>query len=97
VISRINAKVEKALREAMGHVAHAEVDQIEPALAVLDEAERAEALGLTVVITCYVVVDACGSQWPVKSSVRRIFEALAATGTTAKQLDLDAIAGGARA
>ena len=90
MIARINPKVDKALREAMGHVAHAEADQIEPALAVLDDAERTEALALAIMIACYVMVDACGTQWPTQASVRRIAEDLATTGTTAKRLQLDA-------
>jgi hypothetical protein len=90
MITRIDAKVEKALREAMGHVAHAEADQIEPSLAVLDEAERTEALGLAIMVACYAVVDACGTKWPTDASVRRIAEDLATTGTTAQQLQLDA-------
>jgi hypothetical protein len=90
MITRVNAKVEKALREAMGHVAHAEADQIEPALAVLDGAERTEALGLGIMVACYVVVDACGTQWPDDANVRQIAEDLATTGTTAERLRLDA-------
>jgi hypothetical protein len=46
MIARINAQAEKALREAMGHVAHAELDQIEQSFAVLDETERSAGLGL---------------------------------------------------
>lgn len=90
MIVRINAKVEKALREAMGHVAHAEADQIEPALATLDEGERTEALRLALLVACYVMIDACDSQWPVQASVRRVAGALATTGTAAKKLHLDA-------
>jgi hypothetical protein len=52
VIARINPKVERALRDAMGHVAHAEADRIESAFVVLDDAERTEALTLSVLITC---------------------------------------------
>jgi hypothetical protein len=88
--TRITARVEKALRAAMAHVAHAEADQIEPALAVLDEAERTEALGLAIMIAGYVVVDACGTQWPTDASTRRIAEDLAATGSSARRLHLDA-------
>jgi hypothetical protein len=90
MIVRINPKVEKALREAMFHVAHAEADQIESALAVLDDAEHTEALALAIMIACYVMVDACGTQWPTQASVRRIAEDLATTGTAAKRLQLDA-------
>ena len=70
--ARINAKVEKALREAIDSVANSEEDQTPPSLAALDDRERAEALGLAIIITCYVMVDACGTQWPVQASVRRI-------------------------
>jgi hypothetical protein len=59
MIARINAKVEKALREAMGHVAYAEADQMESALAVLDDAERAKARALSALVVCHVGVDAC--------------------------------------
>jgi hypothetical protein len=88
--ARINAKLEKALREAIDSVAHSEEDQTPPSLAALDERERAEALGLAIIITCYVMVDACGTQWPVKASVQRIAGALATTGSLAKRLHLDA-------
>lgn len=87
--TRINAKMEKALREAMAHVAHAEADQIELSLAVLDEAERTEAIGLAVMIAGYAVIDACGTQWPTDVSLRRIAEDLATTGTNARRLQLD--------
>ena len=88
MIARINAKVEKSLRETLTSVARID-DQFESPLAVLDDRERAEALGLTVIITCYVVVDACGSTWPKDSSVRRIAGALATTGALAERLQLD--------
>jgi len=91
MITRINAKVEKALRSAMAHVAHAEADQIEPSLAILDQAERTEALGLAVMVAGYVMVDACGIHWPDDdASVRQIAEDLATSGTTARRLQLDA-------
>jgi hypothetical protein len=41
-------------------------------------------------IACYVMVDACDTQWPTQASVQRIAEDLATTGTTAKRLQLDA-------
>jgi hypothetical protein len=85
----ISAKAEKALREAMGHVAHAEPEQIEPSLAVLDESERAEVISLAVMIACYVMIDVFGTQWPVDASTRRIAQGLATVGTTAERLDLD--------
>jgi hypothetical protein len=88
--TRINAKVEKALRGAMAHVAHAEADQIEPSLAVLDQGERTEALGLAMMVAGYVIVDACGTQWPDDANVRQFAEDLATTGTTARRLQLDA-------
>ena len=90
MIVRIDAKVEKALREAIGNVPRAEPDQIAAPFAALDDRERAEALGLAVTVTCYVAIDVSDSQWPVPASVRRIAEDLATTGTTAKRLGLDA-------
>ena len=90
MIVRINAKVEKALRDAMGHVAHAEADRIEPALAMLDGAERTEALALSIMVACYVVVDVCQSQWPDDASVQRIADGLTTVGTTAERLHLSA-------
>lgn len=89
MITRINAKAEKALREAMDNVAHAEADRIEAPLAKLDETERTEALGLAVMIVGYVIVDACGTQWPDDANVRQFAESVATGGTTAKRLQLD--------
>jgi hypothetical protein len=89
MIARINAKVEKALREAISSVPHVEPDQIGAPLAVLNDDERAEAIGLAIIITCYVMVDACGSTWPVQSSVRRVAGALATTSSTTGRLHLD--------
>jgi hypothetical protein len=57
---------------------------------VLDEKERAEVIGLAIVVTCYVVVDACGSQWPLQASVQRIARTLATGTTTAERLHLNA-------
>jgi hypothetical protein len=88
-IAQLNPKVKRALRNAMGHVARAEADQIEPALAVLDEAERAEAVALSVLVTCCIVVDACGARWPDELSLRQIAHDLAASGPTARKLGLD--------
>lgn len=65
-------------------------EQIEPALAGLDDRERAEAAGLAIIITCYVMVDACGAQWPAQTSVQRIAGALATGTTAAERLHLDA-------
>ena len=90
MIAPMNARVEKALREAIGSVPHVEAEQIAAPLAALNDRERAEALGLAIIITCYVAVDACDSQWPVESSMRRIAEDLATTSTTAERLHLDA-------
>lgn len=86
--ARINAHLEKALREALSGAARIE-ENFEARLAVLDDTERTDALGLAAVITCYAVVDACGSTWPTDSSVRRIADALATTGTLAARLKLD--------
>jgi hypothetical protein len=90
VIARFNAKVEKALRQALDSVPRVEEDQITTPLAVLDDEERTEALGLAIIVTSYIAIDACGSQWPTQTSVQRIAGALATKGTTAKRLQLDA-------
>jgi hypothetical protein len=89
MITRINDKVERALRTALTSAARREVDQVTAPLDALNEAERTEALGLAVIITCYVMVDACRSTWPTNSSVQRIADDLATTGTLAKQLHLE--------
>jgi hypothetical protein len=89
MITRINAKAEKALRDAMGHVAHAEADQIGAPLAGLDKMEHAEAAGLAIMVTGYAVVKACGTQWPTDTTVRRVADRLATAGSAARRLDLD--------
>lgn len=88
VIVRVNAKVERALREALGNVPRVAEDEITAPLAALDDGERTEALALAAIITGYVAVDTCGMQWPTQSSVQRIARALATTGTTARRLRL---------
>lgn len=88
--TQINAKVEKALREALHSVTHIEAGEVPPSLAALDDQERAAAVGLALVITGYVIVEACGAQWPVQSSVRRIAGALARGTSNAERLNLDA-------
>jgi len=90
MIARFNGKAEKALREAIGRVPRAEVEQIDAALAGLTDAERSEAIFLGTLVACYVAVDACGSQWPDNANLRQIAEDLATTGTTAERLHLDA-------
>jgi hypothetical protein len=87
--ARINAKPERALREALTSVGSIEAEHIPPSLAALSEGERAEALALAVIITGYVVVDVCESQWPNQASTRRIAEGLATVGSLAKRLHLD--------
>jgi hypothetical protein len=89
MITRINAKVEKVLREAVGDVPRVEPDQIGAPFSKLDDDERAEAIGLAIIITCYVMVDVCGNTWPVESTVRRIAEDLATGTSTAERLHLD--------
>jgi hypothetical protein len=90
VIARINDKVDNALRDALTGAAAAEPDQIDAHLALLNDAERTEVLSLAMLVTCYAMVYACGAQWPVQSSVRRIAGALATKGTAAKQLNVGA-------
>jgi hypothetical protein len=88
--ARINAKAEKALREALSSVARIGAEQIPPSLAALDARERAEAVGLAIIITGFVAVDVCDSQWPNQASTRQIAEDLATGTTTAERLQLDA-------
>jgi hypothetical protein len=90
VIARINAKAERALRETLGGVPHAEAEQIGAPLAALTDSERFEAVGLSIMVACYVVVDACDAKWPSDSAVRQIADDLASTGKTARRLQLDA-------
>jgi hypothetical protein len=85
----VNVRTERALRDAMGHVAHAEADQIESAIAALEDAERAEALALAVMVACYVAVDACGAEWPDDANIRQFAHGLATVGTTAERLHLN--------
>lgn len=90
MIDRINAKVDRALREALDSVPHAEKEQIAVSLAALGNEERTPVLALAGIVASYVAVDVCGSTWPQDSSLRRIAEDLASTGTTAQRLHLDA-------
>ena len=90
MIARVNPKVEKALREAIGGVPHAGADQIDAPLAALTEAERTEAIFLSALVACYVAIDACGTHWPDDAGIRQIANDLATTGATAERLQLEA-------
>jgi hypothetical protein len=86
----INAKVERALREALVNVPRVAEDEITDPIDALDEEERVHAFSLAVLITGYVMVDVCDNKWPNHASVRQIADDLATTGATAKRLRLDA-------
>lgn len=88
--ARINEKVEKALRQVIGAVPRAEADQILAPLATLADAERVEAIGLSITVTCYVMVDACGGQWPDDANVRQLAHGITTVSPTAERLGLDA-------
>ena len=90
MITRINARVEKVLREAIGSVPNIEADQIPATLAALDDKERAEVLALAGIVTSYVAIDVCDAKWPNHANIRQIADDLATTGTTAQRLHLDA-------
>jgi hypothetical protein len=85
----LNAKAKTALQRALSAVSRLEVEQIEPELEVLDDAELAKALGIAIAITGYVAVDAVGTEWPTRHSMRRIADALTRVGTVSKTLRLD--------
>lgn len=87
--TQINAKTEKALREALHSVTLIGDDQIPPSLAALDDDQRTAAVGLALIITGYIMIDACGSQWPTQASVQRIARTLATKSTNAERLHLD--------
>lgn len=89
MIARINAKAEKSLRDALHSVLSIEADQIPPSLAALDDQERTETLGLAVIVTAYVLIEACGAQWPVRTSLDRIANTIATKSANAKRLHLD--------
>lgn len=89
MIARINDKTEKALRAAIGDVVRLEEGAPLPSLDALNAQEREEALGLAVVITSYVLIEACGSQWPVRNSIQKIARTLATTSSNAERLHLD--------
>lgn len=89
MIARIDAKTEKALREALHGVTRTGKDEVPPTLAALDEGERAAVGGLAVIVTAYVLIDACGNQWPIRSSLERIANTLATKTTQAREQGWD--------
>lgn len=87
--ARINAKAEKALREALYSVTRIEEGEIPEGLAALGDQERAEVGGLAVIVAAYALIDACGSQWPVRNSLQQIAQTLATRSSNAERLHLD--------
>lgn len=86
--AQINPKTEKALRESIHELTRIEADQVPPSLAALNEKERAEVGGLAVIIASYVLIEACGNQWPVRSSVQKIAKTLATKSSDARRMQL---------
>lgn len=89
MIARIDATADKSLREALQGVVRAGKDEIPPTLAALDEEGRAAVIALAVTVTAYVLIDACGNQWPVRSSLERIAGTLATKSTQAREQGWD--------
>lgn len=89
MIARINPKAENALRDALHSVLRIEAGEIPPSLAALDDQERTETLGLAVIVTAYVLIEACGAQWPTRTSLDRIAKTIATKSANAKRLHLD--------
>jgi hypothetical protein len=73
----------------MQEVVNIGADQVPPALTALDEQELKEALSLAINVTAYVLVEACGNQWPNPGSIRKISETLATKSSNARRLQLD--------
>lgn len=86
--AKINPKAENVLRASIHELTRIESDQIPPSLAALDEKDRTEVGGLAVIISAYVLIDACGNQWPVRSSVQKIAKTLATKSSDARRMQL---------
>lgn len=87
--ARIDAKTEKSLREALHGMTLTGKDEIPPTLAALDETARTAVGALALTVTAYVLIAACGNQWPVKSSRERIAKTLATKTKGAREQGLD--------
>jgi hypothetical protein len=90
MVARIDPRVEKAVRKAMGHAARVEEDELDSVLAGLDDAQRLEAASLGMTVAGYVIITAGEGKWPNDATVRHIAGDLATTGETARRLRLDA-------
>lgn len=87
--ARIDAKIEKSLREALHEAVRIGKDEVPPTLAALDEQERTAVGALALTVTAYVLVAACGSQWPLQGSLEKIAETLATKSRKAREEELD--------
>lgn len=71
---KIDREVEGRTRDMLGHAMRGEVEDIPPILQDMKEDQIRECLSLCVLISGYIAIDVCRSQWPGDSFLRRIAE-----------------------
>lgn len=78
---RIDPKVDRLVRNMLGHAMRGEIEDIEPLYNSLSPAERREVLELCFLVTGYIVVDAGGKRLPSEAGLRQMAESAAKAET----------------
>jgi hypothetical protein len=76
-IKRLSPEIEKPFREALGHAARAETEELESFLKRLTDEQVVEGIALCVFAAGYTAIDVVGREWPSEANLRRM-----ASGTT---------------
>jgi hypothetical protein len=90
-MDRLDPKVERIFRKALGHAARAEMTELAHLIHAEDEVSNeqlAACLGLCAWVTAYTAIDVCGGRWPNTASVRRMAEGSATVGEIVKRTGL---------
>ena len=88
MIARIGAETEKLFRDALGHGARVELDDLDQVLDSMSDKQLLDSAELCRVTTSYAVIYICGRNWPDEENRRGIAETAATYGTLAKKRGL---------
>lgn len=73
-MNKFDRKVEDRTRDMLGHAMRGEVDKIPPILQSMDIEQIHESVNLCILVSGYIAIDICRSNWPDDAFIRRIAE-----------------------
>jgi hypothetical protein len=76
---RIDPKIEKPIRDMLGHAIRGEFDELADVIEAIGEERLLECLVLCLEIAGYIAIDICGHKWPSKADVHEIAQLMTET------------------